>query len=249
MASFGRVYLLAFPVFLAAMSVMTCAVYRAVLRPDERGFGRLRFGADELRLLWLWILQGLVYLFVFIIVLLVIGVVGVGIAFATGAANGAGKTSPGAVAIVVLAVMVAYVGMICAMIWVGIRFSFAAPMTFSERRVRLFASLRLTKGHFWSLFGCYLLAFVLMMLLSVVSLTLYGAISTIGMGSITAAATSIFRPDFSSPQAYFTPSRLAYLVFNAGIAAVYYAVGIAPAAAAYRALTPVAPKSRAEVFD
>ena len=60
-------YLILAPLGLATMSAIAAAVYRLQLRPQEGGFGHLRFGADEIRL----VLLTLIYY-----VLAVIGLVG-----------------------------------------------------------------------------------------------------------------------------------------------------------------------------
>ena len=243
LANAARLYALILPLYLAVAAVYTCAVYRAVLRPTDKGFGRLRLGADELRMVVVWIALGLI-LMVSTIVLVVIAVLAAGMIAAATGGKGAGAT-----AAIILAVIAAYAAALAFALWLGVRLSLAGPMTFAERRVRLFASWGLTRRRFWSLFGCYLLAFVFLTIISLVSLTIYGAISTVATGSITEAAKSIFTPDLSSVKAYLSPARVAYLVFSGFLGAIYYAVGVAPAAAAYRALVPVNPQNQAEVFD
>nr|QQZ51743.1 hypothetical protein JKL49_13035 [Phenylobacterium glaciei] len=47
-----------------------------------------------------------------------------------------------------------------AMIWAGVRLLLATPMTFAEHRIAILDSWRLTKGHFWSLFGMTILAII-----------------------------------------------------------------------------------------
>ena len=226
MAVMGRVYAIMIPVLLIFVAVSNAAVYRAVLRPGETGFGRLRLGGDELRLLGLYVLLCLLFFGVYLATIIVAVIVAAiaGMAFHSQSVLAFGAAIAGAV-LLVLGVLV----------WMGVRLSLAGPMTFATGRLSLFKSWPLTKGRFWSLLGCYLLAFVIILVLYVVVMCLYlGSTLVAEGGSMTQATASILKPDMSSIQAYLTPARIAYIVLAAPLSAIMLAVGSAPPAAAYR---------------
>ena len=231
----------AIPLLLISVAVFSCAVYRAVLRPDDRRFARLRIGGDELRLVLLLVVLtlasvvGLVLLFI---------AAGLGVAAASIVVGG----SPGAAVFAVVAIL--YLAVLWVCIWAGVRLSLAGPMTFAQRRLRITSAWKLTKGRFWPLLGSYLLSFAFLLILYMVAFSFYGVIGfAVGGGSITNVATSLFRPDYSSLQAFFTPTRVIYQVIGALVGSVMYAVMFAPAAAAYRSIAELSPDNQAATFD
>lgn len=238
----GAIYLIVIPLALLTYSVAICAVYRCVLRPGERGFARLALGGDELRMALLMILLGLLYAAVSL------GVVVVGALLAAGLAIIGGKGQGAVIAGVMMTILI--LAFMLAAVWGWVRLSLALPMTFAQRRLRLWSSWRLTRGRFWPLFGCYLLAFVLMMMISLLAFIIYGVIGVVGAGgSLTGAAEILFRPDASSLKAYLTPARVVYTIVSAFVGAASWAVGFAPSAVAYRELTGGGPEGQAEAFD
>ncbi|MBR7619419.1 hypothetical protein JKL49_08475 [Phenylobacterium sp. 20VBR1] len=117
------------------LSVLMGGIYRLALRPSEKGIAHLRLGADELRLT------------VVNLALFSVGVLFLVLTF------GAAKLGGPFGVLVSLALAVA-------MIWAGVRLLLATPMTFAEHRIAILDSWRLTKGHFWSLFGMTILAII-----------------------------------------------------------------------------------------
>ena len=116
-------------------SILMGGIYRLALRPSEKGFAHLRLGPDELRLT-------LVNLILF----------SVGLAFLLVGLTAATVGGP-----LGILVSLAVTG---GMIWAGVRLLLATPMTFAEHRIAITDSWRLTKGHFWSLFGMTILAII-----------------------------------------------------------------------------------------
>ncbi len=229
----------ALPFTLAAVAVFSCAVYRAVLRPNDRGFACLRIGADELRMALLFAVLGLLWPLVFAVLFVVVG----GAVAAIGVMLGA----PGPIAF--LSILAAYVAILWVSIWLGVRLSLAGPMTFAQRRLRIRTAWKLTRGRFWPLLGCYLLNFAFVLMLTIVSLSVYALVSLATGGSMSTATTSMLRPDFSSIRAYLTPALVIYQVVGALLGSVIYAVYFAPAAAAYRAIAELSPDNQAAAFD
>jgi hypothetical protein len=228
---FGVLALLT-PVYLIYIGVVTGAVYRAVLRPEEKGLARLKLGADELRLVGTWLLMGLLYFGMAFVLAFVA-------AFVTSAA---GVRSP------LVSLLPLLVLLVVALI--GVRLSFAGPMTFAERKIRLLSSWRATKGKFWPLLGCYVLAFIFVLIIYLVlaSIGFAGALASAG-GSPTQAVQALFRPQVGSLQSYFTPVRLGLAVVSAGLSASMYAIMLAPAARAYKDIAGVTPQSQADAFS
>ena len=235
----GRLYLTMLPIYLVFMSIFTGAVYRAVLRPQEKGLARLMLGGDELRLLGFFVLFVLLICAFSILLTLagVLGMVGVGLAL---------KKSPAAWG---LGLVVFYLVFVVAYAWLMVRLSLAGPMTFDQKRIRIFGSWKLTKGHFWPLFGCYLLAVIFAILVGIVDALVSGVLA-IGMagGSIGRAATGLFRPDFSSFATLFTPIYIVRLLVGGAFGSVISAVMIAAPAAAYREILAARPEDKTGTF-
>ena len=240
LGSLMRVYLFALPIYLVLLSVFTAAIYRAVLRPQEKGFARLRLGGDELRLIGLFLLMGLFFFAVFLVLGFVAGLVVGGLFAATGA-KGAGGFA--------LAMMVIYLALIAVCVWFGVKFSFAAPLTFSQKRIRFFASWGATKGKFWPLLGCYLLAWVFVILVLLVDLVVSGALMLgAAGGDFSRVSSAMLRPDVTSAMGLLSPIYIVRLVVGAIFGVVMWMVGIAPAASAYREIVAPKPEDQAETF-
>jgi len=126
------------------------------------------------------------------------------------------------------------------LLYVAVRLSLAPAITFSERRLAVFDSWKLTHGQFWRLMGAYGLAVFGIMAIAALVLILFVVLTAIALGGDLQKASLIFRPDQSSMTAYFSPVMILYLVVAAWVSALYYAVVIAPAGVAYRELSRAA---------
>lgn len=123
------------------------AVYRLILRPEERGFLYLRLGPDEAR--------GFAALLA-----LAVGVVGLAL-LAVPVGRAVLSVAAPATVLVALAALVAACGL-------TMRFGLVLPMCVAEGRIDFARSWRLTRGQGWALTGMTLLAVCLALLLSVV---------------------------------------------------------------------------------
>lgn len=165
MPSFGLGFWLAFPVMTILFLALWAAVFRAVLFPAESRFFYLRFGMDELRLLGLMLL-----LILAMIVLEVVGVVGI-ILVAGLLSLLLGKAAGVAVGVVM------GLALFCFFIWVAIRILPAGPLTLLERKIMIAPAWRLSRGHFWRLFGAYLV-------ITLVLIAVYFVLILVQMGPI-----------------------------------------------------------------
>lgn len=226
----GQMYALIGPIYIAFYAVLYCACYRAVLRPEDKGFAFVRLGGDELRMVGLMLYQFVVWLGLCIVLSIIIGIIAVAIGLAAGAAGGGASAGAGVGA--VLLIIALYLAFLVAAIFIGVRLSLAQPKTFAEKKISLFGAWRLTKGQFWPLLGCYVLAWVIGIVVSLLG----SAISMLGFVIVGEAGSfsQIFSPDMSSLANYFTAGRILTLVIASLFSALAYAVFIAPAAAAYR---------------
>lgn len=219
-------YALAFPVGICVMAIFACAVFRIVLGRPGGVAAHLALGADELRLMVVTMAVSLLLMVAMFGIAIIIGMI-VGIATAVAPA---------------LAPLLGALGGLAAfggMIWVAVRLSLCGPMSFAERRIVVFRAWSVSRGHFWQLFGAYVLAFVMgivaALMAFIVFVALAGVVITASGGSL-ADVGQLFRPDFSSIGSFFTPAMILYQLFGAGITAIYYAVVLAPQAMAYAAL-------------
>ena len=210
--------------------VLTCAVFRAVLEPQDDRFAYMRLGKAEL-------LVALVLLCLSIILtILIMGglLVGVGVTMAAWAASKALAIGLGMLIFLALLVLFA---------WVGVRLSIALPMTFAERRFRFFEAWELTRGNVGNLFLVLLVVIAIVLLIEIAIGGLVAAIvlSMAAGGAFTEASVEAFfqRP----PQEWLGvlgPAVLGLGALFAVILAALQAIATAPWAAAYRALAPAA---------
>ena len=173
-------FLAGLPLSLAFQAIFTCAIYRAILRPAESSRGYLRLGLDELRMMVLNLILAVIWgatIFVFLLVTLV--------AAATAGTAGEAIADVGTV------------GVFCAAVTVAMRLSLAGPMTFAERRLRVFASWTMSKGLFWRLFGAYVLSLILAVIVLLLMLLVLGAaakiltqVTSLPLTALGAAATN-----------------------------------------------------------
>lgn len=220
-------------------AVFAAAVFRAVFTPEQSAWAYLRIGSREMWLTLLLLVEHvLTMIVVFVVVLLVVVLVAV-VAVAGGeqgrmaaVATGFGA---GAVAFAVL-------------IWLALRFSMAAPMTFVDNQFRLFESWTLTRGQSWRLLGMVLLIVVFIICLEI----LLGA-ALVGVGVAAEGSLAAIHGDggleafMARPPLEWLRDLWPWIAGFAAIAALFsavvQAVFWAPWAAAHRALTTEAPIS------
>lgn len=205
--------------------ILTGAVYRSILRPEERSVAYLRIGADEVRLAAMHMLLFLILMaFVIPINALILG-----------AMSGVGGP----------VLVVAALAMIAAMFWVGVRLCLATPVTFAEHKISLARAWRLTRGRFWPLLGMavlavifYVMVWLLVTFVGFVIVGLSGGAQAVETGAVPSIGTVI---------ALLVSVAIQLLVPTLQVVMIF-----APFAVAYQALSgppdevPVVPPAGAE---
>lgn len=163
LAAMGPVWLLSLILGLVGLVLYTAAM-RSVLRPEAGGVAFLRLGMDELRMLVLLILFAVAGFALLFAASLVLGLFGAGVA--------AGSES---IALTMLFSALIGFAIFAIMIYFTIRFSLAFPLTLHRGRFAIGEAWRLSRGHFWTLFGAALVVSVIGVILSM-------AINLISMG-------------------------------------------------------------------
>ena len=238
MALVGRLaplYALSVPLSLVFYGLFYGAVNRAVLRPEQKSLGYLRFGGDELKQIAVLFLYFAVLVAVEIaaaVLMLILLVVVGGVAVWSGAA-GSAAGSTGALAAVLVVLL--GLGVLGAILFIGVRLSLCTPLTFDKGAVDLSGSWRMTRRRFWPLFGAYLLAWLVCMVLLLTVAVVFAAI-VVAVGGGLQAAGVIFRPHTESLAAYFAPLPLVWLVLASAMSSVWLAVLIGAPAGAYAQL-------------
>lgn len=214
---------------LVVQSVVIAAVFRAVLEPDNRGRFRLRLGAQEAWLMLLVVI-GFAIFYIGMVLVMIAGLAIGGLFYFV--AQEAGAFIAGGLVILVGTV---------ALLWVGLRLSMAGPMSFAERKLRLFESWTLTKGSSLRLLGMSLLNMLTLLVAQLVVVAVLAAPFLLW----------VLRGDFSAFVGDEMPAegvmrRILLFVaiaspLSALLQAVLLTVMAAPWAAAYKALVASAP--------
>lgn len=216
----------------AIRAVFCSAVFRVVLEPGASRFAYLRLGPQEGWLTLLFLVEYvLAYIACFVLALLgvvIVAIVGVGV----------GEQG---VPITVGAAIVVALVMLALFLWVALKLSMAAPMTYATRQFRLFESWGFTRGHLGKLVTMALLLIVLLIGLEV----LFGALVLGGVFALGGAMSWLFEPGAIQALVRQPPMeivrRLGPAITVVGVLAVVFStlvttVFCAPWAVAYRAI-------------
>ncbi|MBU4434374.1 MAG: hypothetical protein KKC14_08180 [Alphaproteobacteria bacterium] len=217
-------------------AVICAAVFRAVLHPGQDAFGYLRLGAQELWLALLFLVEAVLAMIVVVLAALLTGLVAAllfVIASKVGGGGGLAIKVVGCVAVLALPV---------SLIWVALRLSMAAPMTFADKTFRLFESWSLTRGKAWSLLGIAVLTVIFVILIEMlVEGVSFGALFLLGAPHMAKADPEQVMALLEQPPMVllhrFWPWVAGLGVIWSMMAAIIVTVFCAPWAAAYKALT------------
>lgn len=210
------------PISLVVGSVIYAAVARGVLSPNDKAFGYVRLGMDEVRVFVVSVVITIAAVLIYL--LAIAGVVTLGvIAVATEQAW------------MGLLVVVGIFAAIALMVWLAVRWSLAIPIVVAEKRFAFFDSFALTKGQFWPLLGMAIIAGLLSVVIWFLSMIVVMPVSMMsGMGMMAAMGAST---DPAAMLEAFDPTNpwmIATAVLNAIIYALMVGVVYAPFGAAYR---------------
>lgn len=209
--------------------MLTGAIFRAILQPSAGSWAYLRVSMAEVMLALVVVVLGIL--------------VGLGAAVWIGVSVGVSialwqASHPIAVGVGILLC----VGFFVSLIWVLLRFSLAAPMSFAEKDFRLFESWRVTRGNAFRLLLVALIVWFIMMALEMVVFAVVMAVglAVTGLSGPEAISHASIEAFFSRPVATWMPQVLPWAVglglIGSIVGAVFLTVATAPWAEAYRQL-------------
>lgn len=224
-AMVGRGFLLQFVVLLIVMLLFNASM-RAVLRPEDEGFAYLKVGMDELHVFILGVI-GVGLFFVFYIAMVIVMALAFTLSFAVAGPVG-GIALGGLGLLAVLAVL----------IWFQVRYSLAFPLTLLRRKLVIAEAWQLSRGHFWTLFGAYLLIGVIIMAatIAVAFLTMGPYLAALAGGIDPQSLQSAAEAQMAQQAAGFTTMTIVGLVLNGIIGGIWIALSGGAVATAARDL-------------
>lgn len=218
MQGYALVFGVVWPLSILLSTMLSTAIARSVVEPKASAFGYFRLGMDELRVFGATV--------VIVLLMFAYYAVAVGVCVVLGvSAHLSGQSWVWLLC--VLAGIAAFAGLI----WLAVRLSLMVPIIVAEKRFTLFDSFKLTKGRFWPLFGMAVLAFVMMVVVSLLGMII-GLPFRLGlMGPFSEiSAPSDILPLLQQHIGLI----IGWGLVNAVISALQMAVMYAPFAAAYR---------------
>ena len=217
MQAYGVIVAWAAPLGLLFSAVISTAIARSVIRPEDRKFGYMRLGKDELRVLGASLIVALIMFAVTFVGFMLVSLVA---ALAVAAPA------------LWLAVVLLSLAVLAVAIWLSVRLSLVVPATFAEGRIAVKAAFAMTdKKVFWPLLGMAVIAWVMAMLVGLLgsavaaplSLMVGGAERMVGMEG--ASVPSLLSA--------LGPMLAVSLVVNAVMTAAQIVIMHAPFSAAY----------------
>lgn len=222
-ARFGLPVLIVIPMAMIMTTMLAAAIYRAILRPEEKAHSYLQFGRDELRLLGLSVT----------VVILVAFISG---AYALTMFAAASRLEGLAYGFVTL---MTSVGSVALTVWLAIRLSLSAAMTFSERKISLWEAWKASRGHLVGLGGMWLVTILFVFLVAIAGAVVTGIVASVlnlfgTLAQINPADISHISPGVALA---LLGQLLVQLALQVLLLVVLLVVAYAPPARAYQQLT------------
>lgn len=151
MQAYGAMFAWGVPLAILLGAVLNTAIARSVIRPEDKRFGYLRVGKDELRVLA-----------VNVIVAVITGLTAMAAFVVVSVAAGVAMTVPALWLVVVLLSLAA----VALIVWLSVRLSLAVPITFAEGRIAVKESFAMTRGVFWPILGMAIVAWIMALLVA-----------------------------------------------------------------------------------
>jgi len=223
-------YLLIVLVSFFFTGILNAAAVRIVLHPADRATGFIRLGPDEFRQMLLALLIALI-------------MIGVGLASSVAVGVLVGVLAVVAAPLGALGGFLGLLGIIGLFIYLSVRLSLASTITFETRKIALRASWDMTRGHFWNLFGAFLLAGVMGVIVTLLGVALVFVFMALVFG-FAAAGAAMTNPDMSSFGAYMTPAAIVYTLGMSVFSALGYLIFLCAAPTIYGQM-----KGDIDIFD
>lgn len=215
--AYGVIIGWAMPLGLLFSAVISTAIARSVIRPEDSKFGYLRVGKDELRVLGASLLVSLI----------MFAVTFAGFMIVTVATAGAMALPALWLAVVLLSL--AIIGLL---IWLSVRLSLVVPSTFAEGRIMLKPAFAMTgKKVFWPLLGMAIIAGIMAMLVGLLGSAVAAPLSLMVGGSEQLVAMQ--GASVPSLLSALGPMLAVSLVVQAVLSAAQIVIMYAPFSAAY----------------
>lgn len=247
----GPLYALALPISLAVYSMSFTAVNRLVLRPEEKGFFHIKLGVAEFNQFVIMVVSGAALLLTYVLGLLLM-MVGVGVGAVAFGRMMQASTALGVIG-GVLAVVLSIACLFAPMIFVGVRVSLASAMTYDTGALAFRRAWRLTRGHFWRIFGAYLILWVMLLIVLIVftivaTAMAFGTMIGGAGGLDPSRIATLFGPPASMAALFGSPLLwLNYLVLS-GFYVMGFLLLVGCSADIYRHLAATSPAKVAEAF-
>ncbi len=181
------------------------AVLRAELEPDRSAFAFLRFSRQELWLIAVNFVTAILLWVAQLVMLIPVMIITIALA-AAGLGSGVDTHNPGALASIFAGAfgirVIGQLVILAVTLWLWLRLSMGAVMSFREREFRLFESWAITKGHAGRMFLTMLLVWVMIVAVEIV----------VWIIAMAGAGVTIFaNVDLQNPQSMLTIPPAAWI--------------------------------------